>query len=300
LSLPKAAITLALLALPMSLEAQELEPRQFSPAPVGTSFVLAGVGLSNGAFVLDAAQPIENIEADMTFAVVGAGYTFGMFGRQARVLVIVPYAWGDVSGDVDGTRQTRDLDGLTDARVKLALGLMGAPALTREEFAKRPHKTVLGVSLTVLAPVGQYDPSKLVNLGYNRWGLKPELGASHPFGPWTIEGALGVWFYTTNDAYFPGASVRKQDPIITLQAHLSYTFKSRRWLALDGTGFSGGETETDGVSNNDEQNNTRLGLTFSQPIGKRQSLKFTYSTGATTRRGSDFDTAHIVWQYVGG
>ena len=296
--LPKAAIALTLLALPMCAEAQELEPRQFSPAPVGTSFVLGGIGTSNGAFVLDPAQPIGNIEADVKFAIIGAGYTFRMFRRQARVLAIVPFSWGDISGDVDGVRQTRDLHGLSDARLKLALGLIGAPALTLEEFANHPHKTVLGVSITALTPIGQYARNQPANLGSNRWGFKPEFGASHPFGPWTIEGALGMWLYARNDAYYPGTRVRKQGPIVTLQVHFSYTFKSGQWLALDGTGFSGGETQTDGIPNDDEQDNTRFGLTLSQPLGKKQSIKFTYSTGATTRRGSDFNTFNVTWQLV--
>ena len=282
----------------MSAGAQEMEPRALSPAPVGTSFVLVGVGTSNGAFVLDPSQPVENLDADIRFAVVGAGYTFGLFGRQARVIVVAPFAWGEVSGDVAGVRQTRDLQGLNDPRIKLSLALFGAPALTLQEFVSRPPSTVVGVSLTVTPPIGQYDAERLVNLGFNRWGLKPELGASFPMGAWTIEGGLGAWFYTTNDSYYPGHAVRTQDPIITVQANVSYTFRSRQWLALNGTWFSGGETETDGVPNSDEQNNTRVGLTFSQPLGARHSLKFTYSTGATTRRGSDFDSLNVAWQYV--
>jgi hypothetical protein len=46
------------------------------------------------------------------------------------------------------------------------------------------------------------------------------------------------------------------------------------------------------------QRNTRLGVTLSVPIARQQSLKFVYSTGATTRRGSDFNTFNVTWQLV--
>lgn len=209
-----------------------------------------------------------------------------------------PYAWGEISADVAGVRQTQDLNGLSDPRIKLSVGLHGAPALTLEQFANRPTGIIVVASLTTTPPIGQYDPERLVNIGYNRWGFKPEIGLSRTLKAWTIEGSLGAWFYTKNESYFPGNGVRRQDEIFTVRGHLSYSFKSRRWASFDATWFSGGETETNGVKNGDEQDNTRLGATFSQPLGARQSLKFTYSTGATTRRGSDFDTFNIVWQLV--
>jgi hypothetical protein len=51
-----------------------------------------------------------------------------------------------------------------------------------------------------------------------------------------------------------------------------------------------------GVLNPDEQRNTRLGGTISIPVSKWQSLKVVYSTGASTRRGTDFDSFSINWQ----
>ncbi len=66
-------------------------------------------------------------------------------------------------------------------------------------------------------------------------------------------------------------------------------------VAVDGTWFSGGETRVDDILNSDLQRNARMGVTLS--IGQ-QSLKFVYSTGSSTRRGSDFDTTTATWQLV--
>jgi hypothetical protein len=137
-----------------------------------------------------------------------------------------------------------------------------------------------------------------VNLGNNRWGFKPELGVSYPAGRWTFDAYAGVWLFTINNQYFPGTLTKRQEPVIALQSHVSYALPRRVWLAFDGTWFSGGETFVDGILNPDRQRNSRLGVTLSVPAGGQHSLKFVYSTGAITRRGSDFDTVAVTWQLV--
>jgi hypothetical protein len=149
-----------------------------------------------------------------------------------------------------------------------------------------------------MPPWGQYDSGQLVNLGYNRWAFKPEIGATRTIQRWTVDAAAGLWFFTDNDAYYPGRFRKEQDPLLSLQAHVSYSFPNRIWVGAAGTWFSGGETRIEGVVNPDEQRNTRLGGTLSIPVGKFQSVKLIYSTGATTRRGTDFDSFSVNWQLV--
>jgi hypothetical protein len=72
----------------------------------------------------------------------------------------------------------------------------------------------------------------------------------------------------------------------------------RIWLSFDATWFSGGQTAVNGLGNPDRQDNVRMGATLSLPLIARQSLKVTYSSGTTTRRGSDYDTFTIGWQAV--
>jgi hypothetical protein len=119
-----------------------------------------------------------------------------------------------------------------------------------------------------------------------------------PFGRWTVEGVFGAWLYSRNDEHYPGIAHKRQEPLLSAQAHVSYTWPSRVWLALDATSFAGGDTGVDGVANPDYQENSRLGLTLSIPFGARHSLKLTYSEGATTRRGNDFESFMATWQHV--
>lgn len=277
--------------------AQELEPRAYSPNPVGANFVLVGYVRSSGDVVFDPSLPFSDVEAQLNAATVGYGHTFGLFGRSANVAVAVPYVWGDVSGNVGEEARAITRSGPGDPRLRLGVNLVGGPALTPAEFAARAPATTLGASLTVAPPLGEYESSKLVNIGSNRWSFKPELGVSVPVGRWFLEGYAGVWFFTDNDEFFGGVR-REQDPLATLQLHASYTFRPRLWFAFDSTWYAGGRSTIAGVENDDRLENTRIGATLSLPIGQRQSLKFTWTDGVTTRIGGDFNTVGVAWQYT--
>lgn len=281
----------------MPAHAQELEPRAYSPNPVGVNFMVAGYVRSTGGVLFDPSLPFSDVEAELDAAVAGYGRAFGLFGRSATATLALPYVRGDVSGNVGENRREVSRSGLGDTRLKLAVNLLGGEALTPREFAQRKPRTALGASLTVIAPTGQYDPQKLINIGAHRWAFKPELGLSHPLGNWYLEAYAGVWLFTDNDDFY-GGQHREQDPITSLQAHVSYTFRPRLWLAADSTWYRGGDTKVDGVHKADLQENTRIGLTLSVPIASRQSLKFTWSDGTSTRIGGDFTTYGIAWQYT--
>ena len=279
--------------------AQELEPRAYSPAPIGTMFVVGGFGRSQGPILVDPSLDIDNAEGDLWVVVSGIGYVFNLAGHQARVVAVFPIAWGGITADVHGQAVRQDLAGFGDPRLKLSVGLFGAPALNPADFARAPRRSVLvGASLTVVPPWGQYNAKQVANLGFHRWALKPELGISRQLGRWTFDGYGGVWLFTENDRYYPGESHRSQDPVVTWQAHADYDLPHRSWIALDGTWFAGGQTRVDGELNPDQQRNSRIGGTLSVPLSRQQSLKFVYSTGASTRRGSAFNTFNVTWQLV--
>jgi hypothetical protein len=210
---------------------------------------------------------------------------------------VLPYVRAHVSGDIGEDRRTVTRDGWGDAKLRLGVNLIGGPAMSPREFAQREPKTTLGFSLTVSAPNGQYEPSRLVNIGTNRWAAKTEFGLVHPIGKWYLEAYAGAWWFGSNDE-FRGTHTREQDALYSAQAHVSYTFRPRLWLAFDATFYNGGQTTVDGVVNSDRQSNSRGGLTFSMPIAKKYSLKASWSRGASTRVGSNFTTFGLGLQYT--
>jgi hypothetical protein len=285
------------LATVATATAQDLEPRAYSAAPIGTNFIVVGGGRSTGGVVVDPAGPIQDVQATTNLATIGAGKTFPLFGRTALIVAAVPYAWANVTGRVGETAGHVTRSGLADPRVKLSVNLMGGRAMKVEEFVRSRRKTIVGVSLALAPPFGQYDRSKLVNLGANRWSFKPEVGISHLINEkWTIDGYAGVLLFTTNEEYYPGSSVRTQDPIFALQGHVSYTLKPRLWIAFDATWYTGGTAIVDHAEKGDLQRNSRIGATTSIPLTQQHSIKFAVSKGATTRIGADFTTVSGAWQ----
>ena len=277
--------------------AQELEPRAYSPNPTGANFVVVGYGHSRGDVVFDPSLPFSDVSARLNSSTLLYGHTFGFCGRAASAAIVLPYVWGSLEGQVGETRRAITRSGLADARLRLTANLIGGPALAPKEFAQRRPRTTLGASLQLAAPSGQYDPAKLINIGANRWSLKPEFGVSHPTGRWALEFYAGAWLFSDNTDFY-GGSRREQQPIGTFQGHASYSFRPRLWLAGDATYYTGGRTTVNGGAKSDTQSNSRLGVTLAVPTGRRHSLKVAWATGFTTRLGGDFDTLAIGWQVL--
>lgn len=275
------------------ISSQELEPRAYRTAPVGLNFLLATYSWSSGNVLVDPTLPIEDLDLDIHMAVVSYLRTLGLFGRSSSFTVSVPYGYVTGSGRLQGELVTGSRAGIADIRMRVLVNLVGGPAMTPAEFAKRPQRRNVGVSFTVATPNGQYDPTRIINFGANRWSFKPEIGYSSIKGRWILDAALGVWFFTVNDDFL-GAR-REQDPIGSFQAHLSYDITKKIWLSLDANYFTGGRTTLDGRLSDDLQKNSRIGLTLSLPLRPRHSLRLAVATGAFTRIGADFDRLGVTY-----
>ena len=289
------ALVVVVIMASLSAQAQELEPRAYRTLPTGWNFAVLAYSFSTGNVVVDATAPIEDLNLDSNVAGVGYLRSFGISGRSASVTVNVPYVFLSGTARLEGEPVSGSRTGFADARFRLAVNLLGGPALAPAEFVKYRQRRNLGVSLTLAAPTGEYKSSQLVNLGADRWSFKPEVGYSSINGRWIFDAAAGVWFFTTNDDYYGGTTLR-QDPIASVQAHVSYNFSRRIWLALDGNWYGGGTTSVDGTEQATLQSNSRIGLTLSVAVARGQSLKFTAHTGAYTRIGADFDKFSIAYQ----
>ena len=221
-------------------------PGAYTPAPTGFTIVnVAGV-FSDGSITFDPSLPIEEAHSTIGGMVMGIGRTLNIGGRYANIGVGIPLVFGHVEGLVFEQFQEASRTGQGDLGARIAINLYGAPAMTPRQFAAYRATTIVGVSLTVGVPAGQYDSTRYINLGANRWAFRPELGISRTRGPWTFEGDLGVWFFTDNASYVNGAT-REQAPIVGLQGHLIRTFRPGFWIAADGNYWRGGRITTNGT-----------------------------------------------------
>ena len=280
-------------------KAQDAEPRSYTNTPVGLNFLIAGYLYSEGKIAFDPSSSITDAQFHSHTGVLAYARSLDVGGKSAKFDVILPYSSFSAHGVVDGQPRTREMSGLGDPRFRLSINLFGAPALSVKEFTNYQQDLIIGVSLQVSAPLGQYDNTKLLNLGNNRWSFRPELGMSKAWGPWTLEVAPSVTFFTDNTDFFNGSTFA-QAPIYLVQGHIIYNFESGMWVSLDGTFFTGGHTTLNGVRGDNEQTNTRTGLTVALPVDRFNSIKLNASTGISTRTGSAFSVFGVAWQYRWG
>ena len=277
--------------------AQEMEPRAYSPAPTGAQFVLLAYGYQSGDVLLDSSLPLEDVSVKLNAASIGYGRTFNLAGRQANVAVVFPYIWGTAQGTVFEDQVNVRRSGGGDVRLRFSTLFKGGQALRRKEFAERKPGTIIGASVSIVVPTGQYDPARLVNPGSNRWAFKPEIGISKPHGRWTFEMMGGAWLFTANNSFL-GNSHRWQKPMVSFQGAVIYTLRRRMWASGNATFYSGGSTVLNGIENEDRLKNARIGATFSYPLNSRQSLKLAWAKGVTTRIGGNLNTIAVAWQYA--
>src|SRR2546423_12105178 len=167
----KSRFLLALLMFPSAsfVFGQQLEPRAYSPFPVGTSFLVTGFSRSSGGVTFDPTVPITDVHANLNSSFVAIGRTFGLFRRQSLVTAALPYVWGEISGSVGEQRGSITRSALADTNFRFSCNILGSPAQNPREFAAARHDSfILAASLSVSAPAGQYDSAKLINLGTNR------------------------------------------------------------------------------------------------------------------------------------
>jgi len=289
---------LALGAASASARAQELEPRAYANSPVGLNFLIGGYAFTDGAVGVDPSIPLEDAEIEVHSLLLAYVRTLNLWGRSGKVDVVLPYSWMSGSAELAGQPRDRDVSGLGDPRLRFSTLFYGGPALSLEEFREHKSDFIVGGSFDVTAPLGQYDSDKLLNVGSNRWSFKPELGVSKALGPFTLELASGIRFYTDNDDFLDGRTLQV-DPIYSFQGHLIYAFTSGIWAGFDALYYTGGRPTIDGEST-ERLENARVGLTLSLPINPHNSIKLYGSSDVYSRTDSKFVIVGIAWQFRWG
>jgi hypothetical protein len=293
-------LLVSLASLTGQLSAQDLAPRAYVITPVHSNAITITWAFYDGGLNFNGTIPVTNATGTYYVSIFTYSHSLNFFGRTANITASLPYGVGTFQGDVSEQSRSVYRSGLLDSNFRFSVNLIGGPAMQPKEYAKWKQKRLLGLSLKMVAPTGQYSSTKLINWGSNRWAFKPELGYSERWGHWSVDGYAGVWFYTTNTAFYAGPVTKPQNesPIGALEGHLSYDVRPRFWLSLDGNFWSGGITSLSGIRNlATKQTGSRLGGTASIPISKHQSIKISYSNGTYIIFGGNYQNVSVAWQY---
>jgi len=149
----------------------------------------------------------------------------------------------------DDTSTLGDASGIGDLTLAATVWLVNKPE----------SNTYFGITPFVYVPVGSYDRKDSLNLGENRWRYALQAGYITALTPNISLDLVGdVTFYGENDELGAAKATLKQDPSYQLQGFLRYHM-SPQWDLRTGISHTfGGETELNGVNQDDKLATTKM------------------------------------------
>ncbi len=279
--------------------AQELTPRLFWPAPKGTKVLITGYSYSAGDLFFDASIPIENADSRINAGILAYAQTLGLWGRTSNILLSLPYVKGSAMGLVNDVQGERDFSGFGDFSMTLNINFWGAPSMNLEEFLafRADPQPLIGGSIKVIAPTGEYYSDRLVNIGLNRWTTRFKLGSVYPLTKeWLLELSASAWIFGDDDDFV--VAKKEQDPVYAAEANLIKRIRPGLWASLDFTYYYGGRQTIGGEPLRNTQSNVKVGGTLVWPFLQRHAIKVGYANGIYTRFGEDFNQFLLSYQVV--
>ena len=276
--------------------ALDLEAGLWNHIPLGISFAGGAYAHTEGDVGLDPVLLLEDVEMKLDTVAAKYIHSFEYLRKSARIDITQAYQQGRWTGLVDGVPSAIERSGWSDTFVRFAINLYGAPPLRGKEFgayrAKTKNETIVGAGLAVRLPTGDYMDDKLINLGQNRFALRPQIGVIHTRDKWTTEVTAEVAFYTDNDDFFNGKKL-EQEPLLFTQAHLIRRLRPGESLNLS-LGYNyGGEKTVDGVDKNDRSQNTGWALKYAYPISSQSGINIAY-INSRTKESTGIDTETLT------
>lgn len=271
--------------------AQDTEPRRWTQIPTGVNFFGMGYSYTSGDIFFDPLLKIEDATFDLHGVIVTYIRTLSFMGKSARVDFTLPYKAGRWEGLLDGQDVSLRRRGPGDARARFSVLLYGGPAETLQEFSQsKKSNTVIGAAIAVTAPTGDYNSARLINLGDNRWVIRPQMGVTHSRGKWMGEVTGSIFVYADNNHFFQDSKL-ETDPLFAAQAHLIYTFRPGLWTSISTAYGWGGEATVNGDAKNNPSGNWLTALSFGFPINNSQGIKIAWIRGRTQKpTGADIDS----------
>jgi hypothetical protein len=279
--------------------AQDLEPRRWSHLPTGMNVIGANTVWTDGEIFVDPVIRLENVTFERYALASTYVRTFEWLGKSSRVDFALPYVAGRWEGLLDGDYVSTRRHGFSDPFVRFSMNLYGAPPLKGVKYvqyrASHPVTTTVGAALAVTLPFGEYYEDRLINLGNNRYVVRPQLGVLHQRGPWQFEVTTTVSYYQDNDEFYGGTRL-EQDTMWFFQGHVIRALSRNMWVSASG-GFSyGGESQIDGVAKDNDDHTRYLSLSFGMPITTQQSLKISWvSADTNVLIGARSDSLVLGW-----
>ncbi|PHS36767.1 MAG: QbdB [Sulfurovum sp.] len=278
-----------------SIFAQDLEPRRWTALPSGTTILGIGLGHNASSLNFDPLLEIDDADVKRDFLILNVTHFFSLAGKSLRFDALLPFHNAKWDGLLRGEPADVQRTGLADPRFRLSINLLGAP--DPGSGSKKPANTVVGAAISVNVPWGENHEDKLLNLGNNRYTIRPQIGVVHTRGPWSYELTGSVFFFTDNNDFFNGNKM-EQDPFYAVQTHIIRVFSPGVWASL-GAGYEEGSRSTvNGKKNDDNRDGFIAALSAGVPITANQGVKLSYiwsEINTSTAKIVHSDTVVLAW-----
>lgn len=258
------ALIMITLSIPFTAIAEN-DPRDSINAPDGTSIFLFYYRNYYGSdLYANGTKTSNNLDFNLDMAIF----------RYAHFVSLGDWTWSyDVLqpiGDLDFT--TYNTNGLGDTNFATHIN---TPYLIQTD----KMKYMMSAGFYLSAPTGDYDNSKVVNLGTNRWSYKFEYTPLIlQAGKLVLEFTGDVTFYTDNNDYGAASAELETDPLFGLTTHLSYNLTDSFWIGASHYYYSGAENDVSGVNQNDQAKTQALRLTASFNVAPNVIMMLQYQT----------------------
>lgn len=281
---------------------QDVEPRRWSSLPLGINAIGAGYGYTSGDVFFDPVLGAEDVIYTGNGFVGSYIRPFRLGNKLARVDILLPVSFSRWEGLLNGVATSVERNGLADPRVRLSLNLTGPPASGPKELqeykATHPVFTTLGVSVAITVPLGQYSNSKLINLGGNRFVIRPQAGFVHYWGPWSYELTTSLILFTKNNDFFNDGEL-KQRPLFAFQTHLIRQFKKRYWGSISAGHNQGAASIVNQQFNDDQRSNFIGAVSLGASFAGNQGIKLAYVYSKTLKDvGATTNTVLLAWSII--
>jgi len=241
---------------------------------------------------------------DATLGIVGYARTFSLFDRAAMAALLFPM--GHISGEVTVAGRTfnQSANGFGDPMIEFNLNVIGPPAQKDIPAVMRYEP---GFSVDLLAdlavPIGEYDSTRPLNIGQNRWYGRFGMPTILQIGPWvpgertTLEFLPAVWLFGNNDDYV--GQTMETDPLFQLDAHLTRDITEKLWASLDAAWYYGGKATINDVPG-EKLNNIGLGITLGYQINDNLNLTVGYKSTINDSSSDDLRMDCFMFSLVFG
>lgn len=249
----------------------DIFPGDYVAQPDGVSVITAYLYDREFDSLYSGGRRIAEGQMQSSIAALRLARYFRLGDYMVAPVAVLPYASTHVAGGLhrvlgDGA------NGYFDMRLGGTIWLVNQP------------RDYLGLTLITFIPTGTYKSTRAINAGENRWKTTLGLGGIHGFGErWTVDLTPELAWYGANESYL-GNRRLEQQPSYALTGYLRYRAQTNTEIFVGGQINGGGETEINGVAQNNALHSRRvsLGLIYTPSPSMLLTARYAHETSTDT------------------